>query len=493
MKNNTNQGNKVRIFILSIVILSFLPSPVWSYRNLVHEAENPNTSVENLAELAKDENVNVRQEVARNPNTSEDVLKMLVNDKKEEVLLVIAANPNTPEELLVKLAKYGTIDVRREVAKNSSTPMSVLEVLAEDEKEKVRQDVAGNPNTHVVALNILAEDENVEVRRKVASNPNTPAEVLVALAKDSDKWVRWEAENNANMVKLSKDVGKSKQYLSSIEKLDVTDRQTRTQSIHRSPISPSSSITPFKPKIDFGNIDFGNYHALVIGNKNYHYLKSLKTSIHDAKVVSKLLELQYGFKVTLLEDATESTIKKELRKLRRNLTVNDNLLVYYAGHGTIDKATDRGYWQPVDAKSDNPDNWIANDDVSNDLKAMSAKHILIIADSCYSGTLLREDDIRDSVKTGGMKEWIRRMNRNNSRTALTSGGLEPVLDMGDGGHSVFAASFIKTLRDNDRIIDMNTLYEDIKLRVVRNADQTPRYSTIRKVADDLGDFILVPR
>ncbi len=92
-----------------------------------------------------------------------------------------------------------------------------------------------------------------------------------------------------------------------------------------------------------------------------------------------------------------------------------------------------------------------------------------------------------------MRKWVVRMAQRQSRTVLTSGGLEPVLDVGGGGHSVFAQAFLNTLRENKTIIDMDSLYETIRRRVILNADQTPLYSDIRFTGHDDGDFIFVPR
>ncbi len=71
---------------------------------------------------------------------------------------------------------------------------------------------------------------------------------------------------------------------------------------------------------------------------------------------------------------------------------------------------------------------------------MSAQHVMVVADSCYSGNLTRE--ATSTVRSGAERTaWMERMNDKRSRTALTSGGLEPVLDRGGGDHSVFARAF----------------------------------------------------
>jgi len=54
---------------------------------------------------------------------------------------------------------------------------------------------------------------------------------------------------------------------------------------------------------------------------------------------------------------------------------------------------------------------------------------------------------------GGRRNWLERIAKKHSRTALASGGLEPVADAGSGGHSVFAAALLGALRENSEIIE----------------------------------------
>jgi len=84
------------------------------------------------------------------------------------------------------------------------------------------------------------------------------------------------------------------------------------------------------------------------------------------------------------------------------------------------------------------------------------------------------------------------MEEKRSRTALTSGGLEPVMDGGGSGHSVFTKALIDVLTENTEPIDGQALFGLIRRPVVLNADQTPAYADIRSAGHDGGDFILVP-
>lgn len=237
---------------------------------------------------------------------------------------------------------------------------------------------------------------------------------------------------------------------------------------------------------------FGRYHALVIGINDYQHLPKLESAVGDAEQVARVLEERYGFTVRKLINPNRYDLVRMLNTLRQELGPSDNLLLYYAGHGILDRDTDRGFWLPVDAEPDNEANWVANETITSNLGAMLAKHVLVVSDSCYSGTLTRAVDA--TLKTGSEREeWLRRMAEKRSRTAMVSGGLEPVTDSGGRGHSVFARAFIDRLREATEPIDATAMFGQVKTQVVANADQTPEYSTIRKAGHEGGDFLFFPK
>jgi hypothetical protein len=233
-------------------------------------------------------------------------------------------------------------------------------------------------------------------------------------------------------------------------------------------------------------LDFGTYHALVIGNNDYMKLPKLKTAINDAKAVADALRDLYGFEIKLILNGTRRDIVSALDKLRGELTQKDNLLIYYAGHGYFDKDAERGYWLPVGASGDTSADWISNADITDKLKALRAKHVMVVSDSCYSGTLTR--GIR--IKLRG-PDYLIRISHKRARTVLTSGGLEPVMDSGGGEHSVFAKAFLDALQKNTAIMDGTQLFSNIRRRVMVNAYQTPQYSDIRFAGHEGGDFLFV--
>ena len=113
-----------------------------------------------------------------------------------------------------------------------------------------------------------------------------------------------------------------------------------------------------------------------------------------------------------------------------------------------------------------------NSSVKQASTSSGAKHVMIIADSCYSGTLVRSTG--KGLRTAKDRDvWLKRMSQKRSRTALVSGGIEPVMDGGGGKNSVFAKALLDILKENQSVIDGAAVFESLKRRVVLGSDQTP--------------------
>lgn len=231
---------------------------------------------------------------------------------------------------------------------------------------------------------------------------------------------------------------------------------------------------------------FGRYYALVIGNNAYQHLTPLRTARSDANAVSELLRGRYGFEVETLLDANREDILVALSRYRKKLLPEDNLLIYYAGHGWLDEAADEGYWLPVDATPDNDVRWISNATITAHFRAFQAKHVLVVADSCFSGTLTRGIKMAPNTPND-----LERMSQRKARIVLSSGGEEPVSD-GTGDYSAFATVFIAALEENDAVLDTTSLYAKIRRPVMLASDQDPDLADIRKAGHDGGDFLFVP-
>jgi uncharacterized caspase-like protein len=271
--------------------------------------------------------------------------------------------------------------------------------------------------------------------------------------------------------------------------------ETETAALTSATAIAEPAVAPAPPPIDFGN-----YHALVIGINDYTHIPKLETAINDAEAVGRVLAERYGFQVQVLRNPNRYQLLSALNQLRARLTSEDNLLIYYAGHGELDQTNQRGHWLPVDAEADSDANWISNISLTDILNTMNARQIMVVADSCYSGALTRT--VLTQLEGGKSDDerlvWLKTMATKKARTALTSGGLAPVLDGGGGGHSVFARALIDSLANNTGVMEGQRLYQQVAARVAFVADQVrfeqlPQYAPIKHTGHEAGDFFFVAR
>ena len=230
------------------------------------------------------------------------------------------------------------------------------------------------------------------------------------------------------------------------------------------------------------------YYALIIGNNNYQHLEKLDAAENDARVLANILKKKYGFEVELLLNGDYDNTVNSIFKMTKKLKKDDNLLIYYAGHGQLDRAENRGYWLPIDASYELRSRWISNSTIVDRVKATKAKHVLLMVDSCFSGLLMRSGEAAPSVETMDAK-YIERLKNKKTRLVITSGGNEPVVDSDGGQHSLFALKLIDTLKNNNTVINSQILFENIRRYVVSNADQTPERAMVHKTGHDGGDFL----
>jgi uncharacterized caspase-like protein len=242
----------------------------------------------------------------------------------------------------------------------------------------------------------------------------------------------------------------------------------------------------------------GRNYALLIGNSNYRYMTRLKTPQNDVRELARVLEQQYAFTVVTSEDATARDIMISLDSYVASLTENDRLLIYFAGHGDHDAgAAERAYWLGIDANPTSQDGYVEVENIQAKIKQMKAQHILLVADSCFSGAIAHGTSA--TIGRGINENRLRHELSHRARMVLASGGDTPVVDTGgDGDHSLFATYFIRTLRQNRTLLSgemlAHELYEQIKDEAQRlHITQAPTYAHLSDANHDFGDFFFTPR
>lgn len=255
----------------------------------------------------------------------------------------------------------------------------------------------------------------------------------------------------------------------------------------------SSAATPAVTGTDAGGIGLGSgkYYALIIAVEDYQNqsINDLDEPIRDAKVLQRTLTSRYTFdpaNVTLLENPSRELIISEFDRLSREITLHDNLLIFYAGHGYWDEKFQQGYWLPSNASRDNRIKWISNSTIVDFIRGIETTHTLLITDACFSGGIFKTRKAFSDAPPA-----VTELYKLPSRKAMTSGTLKEVPDK-----SVFVEYLNKRLESNtDKYLSSEQLFTSFRTAVINNSpvNQIPQFGEIRQSGDEGGDFIFIKK
>jgi WD40 repeat protein len=224
----------------------------------------------------------------------------------------------------------------------------------------------------------------------------------------------------------------------------------------------------------------------IVGINDYEYWPKLNNAVKDANDITNVLLKKYNFEfdnLTLLknEQATRSNIYKSLRSLIEQITPQDNLLIYFSGHGYFDPLLNEGYWIPIDARPNNSGDYLSNSDILKLVGNIDSQHTFLIADACFSGSLFS-----DSKR--GLADNVEKF---KSRWGLASGRLEVVSDGEIGKNSPFASAALSFLSDNQKDkIAISEWIQFVKMKVAETSEQTPLGNPLKVNGDDGGEMVL---
>jgi cupin superfamily acireductone dioxygenase involved in methionine salvage len=241
-------------------------------------------------------------------------------------------------------------------------------------------------------------------------------------------------------------------------------------------------------------ISAGKYFAFIIGIDKYKgSWPSLTNAVHDAKSMEDELKKEYGFTDVISlynEDATRANIISKFEDLTTKVSKDDNLLIFYSGHGDFKQQYNKGYWVPVDATSNSTVSFISNSDIQTYINGINSKHILLIADACFTGDIFRGQS--SELPFEKSDRYIEEAYSKPSRFAMTSGNIQPVADGGKDNHSVFTYYLLKYLKEMDsKYFSARELFNNIERPVINNSEQEPQYKPLKNAGDEGGQFIFI--
>lgn len=230
----------------------------------------------------------------------------------------------------------------------------------------------------------------------------------------------------------------------------------------------------------------GRRVAVLVGNNAYPApIPALETPVADITQIAGVLQSRFGYETRLVKDAGKARIIEALNALAAEARPEDSVLLFYAGHGYLLDDIKMGYWIPVDASVKTAKGWISNSDISRLLAAIPSRQLMLISDSCYSGTLTSERKL-----TQGGEMAPEQILKQRSVLVLSSGADEPVSDEGKEGHSIFAWNLIKTLQSAGGLTPGAQVWSKVSKGVTTEYPQQPQYGAVVSAGHaEGGDFL----
>lgn len=228
--------------------------------------------------------------------------------------------------------------------------------------------------------------------------------------------------------------------------------------------------------------------AVLVGNDAYTApIPTLETPVADVSKIAGVLQSRFGFETRIVKDAGKAAIIEALNNVAAEATAEDAVLLMYAGHGYLMEEVNMGYWIPVDASVKTAKGWISNSDISKLLSAIPARQLILISDSCYSGSLTKEQKVRQGSEIDPAEILKQR-----SVVVFSSGADEPVSDEGKEGHSIFAWNLIKTLQGTGSLTPGAQVWSVVSKDVTKDYPQQPQYGAVVSAGHVQGGDFLFP-
>lgn len=231
----------------------------------------------------------------------------------------------------------------------------------------------------------------------------------------------------------------------------------------------------------------GKNYLLAIAIDDYQHCSKLSNAVKDVDVFIQLMLSRYNFEtdhITFIKDdqAKKKSIERAFLHLIKTVTPQDNLIVYFSGHGRYDEHFG-GNWVPVEAGTSDDDwpDYLSNDQVKSYLSRIKSFHTFLIADSCFSGAFFAEK--------GKEKDLSNRVDTEPSRWALTSGKKEIVSDGQAGKHSPFATALLDVLSKANEPPSVMQICTMVLEKVAANALQTPMGSALAVPGHQGGQMV----
>lgn len=246
---------------------------------------------------------------------------------------------------------------------------------------------------------------------------------------------------------------------------------------------------------DANKLDRKDY-ALIFATDKYENWSGLVNPIFDSRAIAEVIKKNYGFEVEIVENPTQNDVLKKMREYaEKKYKPLDQLMIFFAGHGTYDQTFGEGFVVTRESilNDEGKTSYLSHNRLRSIINNIPCEHIFLAMDVCFGGTfdetLASARGVDEEVyKEQNHSEFIARKLTMKTRKYLTSGGKTYVSDGIPGKHSPFAKNFIDALNSqggSDGILTLQELFGFVeKLKI------QPRFGEFGDNAPG-SDFVFV--
>ena len=232
----------------------------------------------------------------------------------------------------------------------------------------------------------------------------------------------------------------------------------------------------------------GDTYALIIGISKYQNIQSLEFADRDALAFYNYLRSKAGGEIDSLniqlllnEAANVGNVSMGLQWLRDVVNPNDNVIIYFSGHGDIEKLTDAQNGFLLTHNSPKASYWaggtiplyILKDYIST-LSGQDSK-VTLIADACRSGKLAGGKAGTSQTGAALQQQWgneVKILSCQPGELSLESRNI-------GGGRGLFSYHLIRGLMgladmNKDSVVSLSELFIYLSQKVPQEADPLPQ-------------------
>lgn len=213
-----------------------------------------------------------------------------------------------------------------------------------------------------------------------------------------------------------------------------------------------------------------NTFAVIFGIENYKYAPMVEFAKHDAEIfyqyANKSLNIpEENIFYSVDNNATTGEFRKVFSKkgwlARRIEKGKSSVIIYYAGHGTVEVDSKKSYLIPYDIDPNYAETGFSLDNFYQSLSKIEAKDITIFIDACFSGLSRSQESLISGIRPVKIKPKKSEKIKPNMSVFTAATGSQYSSAFSEKSHGLFTYYLLKALQGDAKKSDNNLTIKEL--------------------------------